>query len=81
MKITESLKNRKKPLLWKQIFDLGLQKVLAAKFRSLRAQTSEFLRQNSFKNIYGPKSIIFGVYAQVLAYSILLITQPIFIQF
>ena len=35
-----------------------------------------------FKNIdiYEPKSIIFGVYAQIWAYSILLITQPIFIK-
>ena len=36
----------------------------------------------SFKNInicsiYGPKSIIFGAYAQIWSYSILLITQPI----
>ena len=31
--------------------------------------------------IYGPKSIIFGALVQIWAYSILLITQPIFIQF
>ena len=28
----------KKPYCWKLIFDLGPQKILAAKFRSLRAQ-------------------------------------------
>ena len=28
--------------------------------------------------IYGPKSIIFGAYAQIWAYSILLITQSIY---
>ena len=28
--------------------------------------------------IYGPKSIIFGAYAQIWEYSISLITQPIF---
>ena len=40
----------------------------------------------SFENIdicpiYGPNSIIFGAYVQIWAYSILLITQRIFIQF
>ena len=39
-----------------------------------------------FKNInicriYGPKSMIFVAYVQIWAYSILLITQPNFIQF
>ena len=31
--------------------------------------------------IYGPKSIILGAYVQIWAYSILLITQPIFVDF
>ena len=35
MKLSESLKNRKQTYCWKRIFDLGLQKNLAAKFRSL----------------------------------------------
>ena len=40
----------------------------------------------SFKNIdicpiYGSKSIIFDAYVQIWAYSILLITQPLFAQF
>ena len=43
MNLSESLQNRKQPLLWKRIFDLGLQKILATKFRSLRTEDKHAL--------------------------------------
>ena len=72
MKFWESTLNRISTLLWEPIFDLGLQKNLAAKFQNLPGK---------IWLIYEPKSIKFGTNAQIWAYGFWLITQSFFVQF
>ena len=61
----------------KYIFDLDLKKILAAKFRSLLTLQIKLvpIKNIDIFPIYWPKSIIFSPYAQIWAYSILLISN------